>query len=93
LLALGVGPAAAHVPPGQGPHVRIASLIAETDHPAPGSEVTLAFASTPEPGWHGYWENPGDAGLPAKRRMDAADGRDRLAAALPVPQRLLDRAA
>src|SRR3546814_15939538 len=39
-----------------------ASLVAETDHPAPGQTVTLAFTMKPQDGWHGYWENPGDAG-------------------------------
>lgn len=41
LLALTVAPAVAQ-PPSKGPHVRT-ELIAETDYPAAGSEVTLAF--------------------------------------------------
>ncbi len=40
-----------------------AMLEAETQTPAPGKTVTLAFVMTPKPGWHGYWENPGDAGF------------------------------
>ncbi|WP_423142994.1 protein-disulfide reductase DsbD family protein [Parablastomonas sp. CN1-191] len=33
-------------------------------HPAgPGENAMLAIAMTPAPGWHGYWSNPGDAGL------------------------------
>ena len=33
--------------------------------PAPaGGEVELAIQMIPAPGWHGYWLNPGDAGLP-----------------------------
>lgn len=40
-----------------------ATLVAESAAPAPGRETTIAFAMRPEPGWHGYWENPGDAGL------------------------------
>src|SRR3546814_16033541 len=43
-----------------------ASLVAETDHPAPGQTVTLAFTMKPQAGWHGYWENPGDAGKDRK---------------------------
>lgn len=38
-------------------------IIAETLAPAPGQTVTLAFVFEPKAGWHGYWENPGDAGL------------------------------
>ena len=38
-------------------------LIAEG--PAiPGGEVELAILMHTKPGWHGYWVNPGDAGLP-----------------------------
>lgn len=40
-----------------------AVLRAETVAPASGKPVTLAFVMQPKPGWHGYWENPGDAGL------------------------------
>lgn len=29
----------------------------------PGDETQLAIRMRPEPGWHGYWRNPGDAGL------------------------------
>ncbi len=31
---------------------------------APGGEVTLALAYMLAPGWHIYWQNPGDAGFP-----------------------------
>ncbi len=31
-----------------------------------GSERTYALVFDPEPGWHGYWRNPGDAGLPMR---------------------------
>jgi thiol:disulfide interchange protein len=40
-----------------------ARLDSESDSPAPGRGTTIAFAMTPEAGWHGYWLNPGDAGL------------------------------
>ncbi|WP_029936486.1 protein-disulfide reductase DsbD family protein [Sphingomonas sp. UNC305MFCol5.2] len=86
-LWLAIAPASAQAP-GKGPHVRIA-LIAETDHPAPGSEVTLAFASTPEPGWHAYWENPGDAGLPARAEWTLPAGASAGPLRYPVPQRLI----
>ena len=38
-------------------------LVAEGPAPA-GGEVELAIHMRPAPGWHGYWLNPGDAGLP-----------------------------
>lgn len=85
-LALFTAPAAAQ-PPGPGPHVQI-ELIAETDRPAPGSEVTLAFASRPDPGWHAYWENPGDAGFSASAEWTLPKGVTAGPIRFPVPQRL-----
>ena len=38
-------------------------LVAEGPAPA-GKEVELAIHMRPAKGWHGYWQNPGDAGLP-----------------------------
>ena len=32
----------------------------------PGGEVELAIVMHTASGWHGYWLNPGDAGLPMK---------------------------
>ena len=48
-------------------------LVPETASVAPGSTVTLAFVMRPQPGWHGYWRNPGDAG--AEPRVDLAAAR------------------
>lgn len=86
MLALFGAPAMAQ-PVGPGPHVRI-DLVAETDHPAPGGEVTLAFASRPDPGWHAYWENPGDAGFPARASWTLPAGVTAGPIRYPVPQRL-----
>lgn len=86
LLAL-FGAVAAPAQPGvQHIHPR---LIAESGAPAPGETVTLALVMTPDKGWHGYWENPGDAGVPLSIRWalpaDASVGAFRY----PVPQTLL----
>lgn len=87
LLAL-VGLPAAAQPLGKGPHVRIA-LVGETERPAAGSEITLAFVSTPEKGWHAYWQNPGDAGLPARYDWALPAGVTAGEVRYPVPQRLM----
>jgi thiol:disulfide interchange protein/DsbC/DsbD-like thiol-disulfide interchange protein len=70
------------------PHIR-ASLVAETATPAAGQTVTLAILMRPEKGWHGYWENPGDAG--AGMRVDWATPNDVRIGAFryPVPERLV----
>lgn len=40
-----------------------AELLVEGEA-APGERTTLALRFVPQPGWHGYWKNPGDAGQP-----------------------------
>jgi len=40
-----------------------ATLIAESQQVKAGETVTVAFVMEPKPTWHGYWENPGDAGI------------------------------
>ncbi len=40
-----------------------ATLVAESRTVQAGQSVTLAFVMEPKPTWHGYWENPGDAGI------------------------------
>ncbi len=64
-------------------------FIAETDRPAPGSTVNLAIHMTPEPGWHGYWKNPGDSGI--EPTVDWTLPHDASASVLefPVPSRLI----
>lgn len=84
LFALAL-PAAAQ--PGAGPHVRMA-LVAETATPAPGSTVALAIDAVPGKGWHAYWENPGDAGLPARAAWTLPEGMNAGPLRYPVPQRL-----
>ena len=45
------------------PHSEI-SLIAESSALRAGATTTVAFRVTMDDGWHTYWTNPGDAGLP-----------------------------
>jgi DsbC/DsbD-like thiol-disulfide interchange protein len=70
------------------PHLKIA-LVAETSTPRAGSTINLALDARPQPGWQGYWQNPGDAGFPAKSkwtlRAGAAAGEPRY----PAPQQLI----
>ena len=65
------------------------TLVAETPAPAAGSRVTLAFAMKPERTWHGYWRNPGDAGIEARVAWDAPKGLAFGPLEYPVPQTLL----
>lgn len=73
---------------GQPRHIAI-ELVAESETPAPGGEVTLAFASKPDKGWHGYWQNPGDAGVATTLKWTLPAGVTAGPLEYPVPQRLV----
>ena len=50
-------------------------LIAEhASVPVDGGTVTLGFHLEPDPGWHAYWTNPGDAGKEASIRWSLPEG-------------------
>ena len=55
--------ASLHAAPVKTPHVD-AELISENAALAPGQAATLALRLRIEEGWHTYWRNPGDSGLP-----------------------------
>ena len=65
------------------------TLVAESERPAAGGEVTLAFRAVPQPGWHGYWQNPGDAGVATRVAWTLPAGLTAGPLAYPVPSRLL----
>lgn len=73
---------------GGAPHIAV-RLVAESNRPAPGGKVTLAFEMTPEAGWHGYWENPGDAGKGMNVVWQLPAGVKAGGLRYPVPQKLL----
>ena len=81
LLALLLAPALAHAQ-----HIT-PELVAEGPAP-PGSSVELAIHMHPAPGWHGYWLNPGDAGLPMEVAWQLPDGVTVGPLRYPVPTRL-----
>jgi len=41
-----------------------AELVSEQETIRPGDTFTVGIALRPSPGWHTYWQNPGDSGLP-----------------------------
>src|SRR5215213_599701 len=54
----------------------------------PGGEVELAILMHTRSGWHGYWVNPGDAGLPMEVRWQLPNGFAAGPLRYPVPTRL-----
>lgn len=81
LLALLFVPAIAHA---RGIEPR---LVAEGPAP-PGGEVELAIHMRTNPGWHGYWLNPGDAGLPMDVKWQLPPDFSAGPLRYPVPTRL-----
>jgi thiol:disulfide interchange protein len=65
-----------------------AELVAESAG-NPGETVMLAIHMRPEPGWHGYWLNPGDAGLGMTLKWSLPYGSKPGEPLYPVPQTLL----
>src|SRR5688572_29127413 len=55
----------------------------------PGGEVELAIVMHTKPGWHGYWLNPGDAGLPMTIDWQLPPGASLGPLRFPVPNKLL----
>jgi len=49
------------------------SMVFETRFPEPGSTTTVAIRMRTERGWHGYWSNPGDSGLPVEAMWRVPD--------------------
>src|SRR5690349_24652048 len=62
-------------------------LVAEGPAPT-GGDVELAIHMRTNPGWHGYWLNPGDAGLPMDVKWQLPPGLSVGTLRYPVPSRL-----
>lgn len=65
-----------------------ASLVADHAVVAPGTTLRLAFRLELAPGWHSYWLNPGDAGLPPELALTLPEGATATPLAFPTPERL-----
>ena len=57
---------------------------------APGSTFDVAIQFKLAEGWHIYWQNPGDAGLPPRITWTLPPGFETGALRFPVPRRQLD---
>src|SRR5437764_475165 len=55
---------------------------------SPAGEVELAIHMRTNPGWHGYWLDPGDAGLPMSVEWHLPKGFTAGPLRYPVPTRL-----
>lgn len=65
-----------------------AKLISERSRIVPGDTFNLAIEATPDRGWHYYWRNPGDAGLPPIIDWQETGGLEIADFQWPIPERL-----
>jgi DsbC/DsbD-like thiol-disulfide interchange protein/cytochrome c biogenesis protein CcdA len=87
LAALALLSTPAPAQPAPATHIA-ASLIAERAA-KPGETITLAIHMQPAPSWHGYWQNPGDAGFGMRLDWRLPPGAKAGKPRYPVPETLL----
>jgi thiol:disulfide interchange protein DsbD len=85
LLAVVV--AAARAAPVRTEHVE-AELIAERTAVVPGQPLTVATRLSMDRGWHTYWRNPGDSGLPTTLAWNLPQGLSAGPIEWPAPRAL-----
>jgi thiol:disulfide interchange protein DsbD len=67
-----------------------ASLVSDVDTVAPGRPFRVALRLRLAPGWHTYWQNPGDAGVAPSLDLDLPVGATAGPIDWPVPQRIAE---
>ncbi|SFL58525.1 protein-disulfide reductase DsbD family protein [Methylorubrum salsuginis] len=81
------GPAAAQSSAAAKDLVR-AELVSEAKALVPGATASLGIRLKMKPGWHVYWRNPGDSGLPPEMAWRLPEGVSAGAFQWPVPERI-----
>jgi thiol:disulfide interchange protein len=87
LAATAVTIACAQTSPAESRHVT-ASLVAETRSIVPGRPFQVALRQQIQPGWHTYWSNPGDSGLPTTIEWTLPQDFKASPIAWPIPKRI-----
>lgn len=90
LLLLALGSRAADLSAQSGdtsPHSDV-RLISEVKSIQPGTPFTVAVWFRLEPGWHNYWRNPGDSGIPTSVTWQLPEGFQAGPLRWPIPQRI-----
>jgi thiol:disulfide interchange protein DsbD len=90
-LVLGAAATAGPVPPSTGSSQNVrATLLSETSAVAPGKPFWLGLRLEMQPGWHVYWKQPGDSGLPPRVKWSLPAGFAADDLAFPYPQRFTE---
>lgn len=61
-------------------------LVSEVEWVQPGTSFVLGIRQQMAPGWHTYWLNPGDSGLPTRMRWELPEGFQAEPFEWPVPE-------
>jgi thiol:disulfide interchange protein len=69
-----------------GNHVAV-SLVSETTNVVPGRPFQVALRQKIQPGWHTYWSNPGESGLPTTINWSLPKGFSAAPMLWPAPER------
>jgi thiol:disulfide interchange protein len=69
-------------------HVK-ADLLSEVQSIQPGRPFWVILRLRPDKGWHTYWKNPGESGLPTKIRWTLPDGFQAGPFQWPSPERIV----
>ena len=72
----------------QGRQLVDAKLIADTTTVVPGREFTAGLLLKMQPGWHTYWQFPGDAGIPTGIKWNLPPGWEAGPIQWPIPLKL-----
>jgi thiol:disulfide interchange protein DsbD len=64
-------------------------LLAEPQPIQPGKPFTVGLRFRPEPGWHIYWKNPGDSGMPPTVQWKLPEGYTAGPLQFPLPEKIL----
>jgi thiol:disulfide interchange protein/DsbC/DsbD-like thiol-disulfide interchange protein len=66
------------------------TLVSATDAISPGQPFRIGLYFQLQPGWHTYWQNPGDAGQPPNLTFSLPPGVTAGPVAWPTPQRIAE---
>jgi len=69
------------------PHIEV-KLLSSVSSVSPGEPFWVALHLLPDEGWHTYWQNSGDSGLPTKIRWSLPEGFRAGEIQWPLPERI-----
>lgn len=66
-----------------------ATLVSDVSSVKPGDTFSVGVLFELKPGWHIYWKNPGDSGLPTTLNLDLPKGFEEGSLKWPVPEKFI----